>query len=402
MGIYMGIQQITKIAESLVTQGVKKLKYVTPTYHVGTAEELSLKIEQLVGDKVQISNKSPLGEFISYMKRIELEGKSFRPTFENSNSPIAQYHKYEQAQALKWGGEFKPSLRGYKDFLFDREYTLKGTSIENLIQREIPNITKEEYWQIVDKYCKEIATDVRANPCGLRQEFIDNAEKIQKWAEIFRTQNHYSNVDYKLGKRIELDQYSRFYDEKMYNQAVEEFVNFVEKITGKKVLIGCKSRMNFAVTSLSVLNNPKAYKDFDYILMSHGKGESLLDWSFSDNDKSVWEFIEKNVPKGKQVLTFCCEETMSGGMAHYDSSGILMKAFGQPVSAIASFGQPVKICESGIRHLKGHVSAIEQPKITNLGEVVTQNASMNGIAPVKDVEIVYYNLDFDKFRVENI
>ena len=397
----MGTQQVIELAETLITQGVKKARYVTPSCRVGTAEQLGLKLEQLTGDAVQISNKSHLGEFLSYMKRIKLEGKSFRSTFENSNSPIAQYHKYEQAQALKWGGEFKPSLRGYKDFLFDGEYTHKGTSIENLMQREIPNITKEEYWQIVDKYCKEIATEVRANPCGLRQEFIDNAEKIQKWAEIFRTQNHYSNVDYKLGKRIELDQYSRFYDEKMYNQAVEEFVNFVEKITGKKVLIGCKSRMNFTVTSLSVLNNPKAYKDFDYILMSHGKGESLVDWRFSDNDKSVWEFIEENVPKGKKVLTFCCEESLDGS-AHYDLSGRLMTALNQPVSAIARCGQPVKICESGIRHLKGHISAVEQPKILDLGNVVTQNASMNGIAPINNTETVYYNLDFDKYKVENL
>ena len=41
-----------------------------------------------------------------------------------------------------------------------------------------------------------------------------------------------------------------------------------------------------------------AYKDIDCILIGHGKGSSLITditspnaWRFSDNNKSVWEFI---------------------------------------------------------------------------------------------------------------
>ena len=80
----------------------------------------------------------------------------------------------------------------------------------------------------------------------------------------------------------------------MYKDAVKEYTEFVEKLTGKKVLIGCTSRMNFPISALGMFNNPKAYKDVDYILLGHGKNSSLitdtknpLTWRFSDNDKSI-------------------------------------------------------------------------------------------------------------------
>ena len=82
-----------KLAEAFVTQGVKKLKYVTPTCRVGTAEELGLNLKQLAGDSVQISKKSPLCEFMSYMKGFEKEGNSFKPTFASSESTFARYFK---------------------------------------------------------------------------------------------------------------------------------------------------------------------------------------------------------------------------------------------------------------------------------------------------------------------
>ena len=100
----------------------------------------------------------------------------------------------------------------------------------------------------------------------------------------------------------------------MYKDAVKEYTEFVEKLTGKKVRIGCTSRMNFPISALGMFNNPKAYKDVDYILLGNGKNSSLitdtknpLTWRFSDNDKSIYEFVEENVPKGKKVMAFCCE-----------------------------------------------------------------------------------------------
>ena len=72
--------------------------------------------------------------------------------------------------------------------------------------------------------------------------------------------------------------------------------------------------MNWGIQALGAFNDPKAYQNMDYILISHGKNSSLitdtknpLTWRFSDNDKSVYEFIEKNVPKGKKVMVLCCE-----------------------------------------------------------------------------------------------
>ena len=72
-----------KVISQLRTGG---LKYITPAIRVGTAEQLGLKLGQLADDTVQISNKSPLGEFMRYMKEIEREGKGFKPTFENPES----------------------------------------------------------------------------------------------------------------------------------------------------------------------------------------------------------------------------------------------------------------------------------------------------------------------------
>jgi hypothetical protein len=84
MGIY-------SIAESVIKHGVKRLQYVTPSCHVGTANELGIPLEKLVGDTVLIKHKSPLNEFMSYIQNVAREGKSYKPTFENPDSAFAKY-----------------------------------------------------------------------------------------------------------------------------------------------------------------------------------------------------------------------------------------------------------------------------------------------------------------------
>ncbi len=51
----MRLQKVTKLVEKIVTQGVKKLKYVTPSCRVGTAEELGLKLKNIEGDTLKLS-----------------------------------------------------------------------------------------------------------------------------------------------------------------------------------------------------------------------------------------------------------------------------------------------------------------------------------------------------------
>ena len=238
-----------------------------------------LRYTPLATDCVKLK-KTPLAEFKNYMAGIEREGKNFVP--ENMDSLAGQL----QVGILRKN----PSIQGYRHFIFH--------NADNL------NVSKEEYYELIDEIARKVQKEIKQNPGNLRKEFIDNAGKIHKWAEIFATQ-HFEN-----GKNI----YSKFYDEKMYKDAVKEYTEFVEKLTGKKVLIGCTSRMNFPISALGMFNNPKAYKDVDYILLGHGKNSSLitdtknpLTWRFSDNDKSIYEFVEENVPKGKKVMAFCCE-----------------------------------------------------------------------------------------------
>ena len=134
-------------------------------------------------------------------------------------------------------------------------------------------------------------------------EFIENSDKIYDWRQIFLTNS----------KNSQGVVFHKFYNKKIYNQAIKEYKKFVEQITGKKVLIGCPSRMSWGIEALGVFNNPNAYKDIDCILIGHGKGSSLITditspnaWRFSDNNKSVWEFIEKHA-NNKKIMTLVCE-----------------------------------------------------------------------------------------------
>ena len=219
----------------------------------------------------------------------------------------------------------------------------------------------------------------------------------------------YRVLAYKVinGKNI----YSKFYDEKMYNNAVKEYTEFVEKLTGKKVLIGCTSRMNWGIQALGAFNDPKAYQNMDYILISHGKNSSLitdtknpLTWRFSDNDKSVYEFIEKNVPKGKKVMVLCCETDgirKAGKTAEemFDRTGNRMYGIGNEVWATwAHQNEAIKICESGVRHIIGHCESAGSGIImSRIGEGA--GPANNSLSYLDTPKQIYYDLDFSKFTV---
>lgn len=346
---------------------------------------------QLEGDVLHM-HTSPMSEITSYFEGIAKEGRSFKPAFENPDSAFAKYYADVQSKI------FKPriGIGPLKAYIFNNADKL--------------NVSKSEYWELVDTIAANVKKEITANPNGLRKEFVENSDKIHKWAEIFSTQ-HFEN-----GKNI----YHKFYDKKMYNQAVKEYIEFVEKLTGKKVLIGCTSRMNFPISALGCFNNPKAYKDIDYILLGHGKNSSLitdtknpLTWRFSDNDKSIWEFIEQKVPKGKKVLVFCCETDglRKAGKTTtdmLDRKGQRMYSIGnEVVNDFNGENKPVKICQSGVIHIIGQMS--EQigtsAKSSGIGATPTLGKYATAdfsLAQVDNPKTIMYDLDYSKYMIENL
>ncbi|MCQ2740069.1 MAG: hypothetical protein MJ237_07570 [bacterium] len=389
-----------KVSGELIST-VAKSKYIAPKIWVKETP-FGKRLNVALTDTIKLK-RTPLSEFESYMQGIAKEGKDYKPIFEDLESPFAKYYNYVQefnlAQSKKPifkatdGSSFNippkkmcVTFENYKDYIFKNADSL--------------NISKDEYFQIIDEATKKVKESVLKNSGGLREEFVDNADRIHRWAEIFSLQNH-DKINHK-------DIFHKFYDKTMYDNAVKEYTEFVEQITGKKVLIGCKSRMNFPISALGLLNDPKAYKDVDYILLGHGKNSSLITdiahpetWRFSDNDKSIWEFIENKVPKGKKVLVFCCE---TDGLAKagktkeemIDLSGKMMFGVGNTVDGVFCRSNPAKICESGIRHIKGHCYTT--------GATVTEIGSASGadafrLHKVSNSETVYYDLDYSKFMV---
>lgn len=83
-------------------------------------------------------------------------------------------------------------------------------------------------------------------------------------------------------------------------------------------------------------------------------------YHFADNNKSIWEFIETHVPKGKRVLVGVCEnDGLTTGERRFnpqmfDQSGNYMMGIGTPVSTCFGRNNPAKICESGVCHIIGH------------------------------------------------
>lgn len=357
-----------------------------------------------VGDsQVNKTKSTPIQEFNTYLDELAKNGRDYQPVFEDPNSPFAKYYatlldnfqkqvkNYDDAisQGRKpFGGKpkyvSKPNLQNFQSFLLRNSNNL--------------NLSKEEYWQVVKEVNQNIVNEIKTNPLNFRKEIVENAEKIQEWASIFATQNP------KTGN-------SKFYDENKFNQAIKEYTQFVEQLTGKKVLIGCPSRMNWGVSILGMLNNPESYAGVDYILISHGKGSSLIQdtqnpntWRFSDNDNSVYEFIEKNVPKGKKVLAFTCEVEglkLAGKTREemIDRAGNRMLGIGSPVSGEYEESGAAKIVESGIRHIIGQISS-ERITFSDLGNTPVLDNNAGHINIANQVKKLYYDLDFSKF--ENI
>jgi len=111
-----------------------------------------LRYTPLATDCVKLK-KTPLAEFKNYMAGIEREGKNFVP--ENMDSLAGQL----QVGILRKN----PSIQGYRHFIFH--------NADNL------NVSKEEYYELIDEIARKVQKEIKQNPGNLRKEFIDNAGK---------------------------------------------------------------------------------------------------------------------------------------------------------------------------------------------------------------------------------
>lgn len=312
-------------------------------------------------DTVHITQKSALSEFKSYLEGWRLHGEDFVPKSENPNSTFMEYFNYrkEYCKTIFDKISDSSSIRLLKP---GNKIVIKDdvTSLYHFFQymeTASENATAKEYYEVVDYIASLMPQYVKNKFPQLRPEIAERSGDIFRWRSNLNVEN---KIDGELIK-------SKFFNQELKDKSISEYTKFVEELTGKKVLIGCPTRISIAIDELGIFNNPENYKDVDYILFGHGTGSSLITdtanpdtWRFSDNNNSIWEFIETNVPKGKRVLVGVCEK--DGLSVHerrfnpqmFDKSGNYMRGIGNPVSPLFCGNNPAKICESGVRHIIGH------------------------------------------------
>lgn len=349
---------------------------------------------ELAADTVQIVKKSPLAEFKNYVANWRLYGENFEPTSSNPNSVFMEYFNYRK-QICNAAGESEGARiigrRAEFKVVTSKEPVEYLMQFKNFMQTTSKLATKEQYYEIIDEIAALMPDYVGRYHRSLRPEIKERSGDIFKWRS-------YLAVETKVGEEVVP---TKFFDREKKEEALKNYTEFVENLTGKKVLIGSPSRITIAVDELGLLNDPNSYKDVDYILFGHGKGSSLVTdvedaatWRFSDSDESVWKFIEENVPRGKRVLVGVCEKDRfynSDGRfpverrrqpEMYDNSRKYMFGIGDTVHCDFGREHPAKICESGLRHIIGH-STIERYK----GYLTSFIHSTYG-----KVQNVYYNL----------
>lgn len=371
--------------------------------------ETSEVVEQGVKTPQEIDSRSSVMQDIeSYIEGYRLYGEDYIPEGLNENSVFMEFFKYKQeictARPEEIRGNIKIKARPAKDKIFDRT---KGESPESCLQMmsELRDFiltksqlaTKEDYYQIIEEMAKQMPDFVRANYPDIRPEIAENADKIFKWASYC--------VGQASGERRADGSYeiktNQFFDSERQQQAIREYTEFLENITGKKVLVGGTEVFGSFADMIGIFNNPEIYSEVDYIILGHGTGNSKITdtsspdtWKFKYNGKSVWEYMEENVPEGKKALVLVCEHD---GLSlaerkqqpdMVDNNGVHLRAIGVP--SAGSPDMPLKICTSGIRHITGQVAA----------------SYRKGVAPFIRGQVIYdhrtvmYDLDFNKYKVK--
>lgn len=94
--------------------------------------------------------------------------------------------------------------------------------------------------------------------------------------------------------------------------------------------------------------------EIKHIIIGHGTGSSVDgSWRFLGTSRSVFDFIENNIPKGEKVLLITCEEAQNA----------IKPGLGTPVNiALLDRAEPGKVVESGKRAIIGTLTQFN-PKI---------------------------------------
>ena len=140
-------------------------------------------------------------------------------------------------------------------------------------------------------------------------------------------------------------------------QDAKRACDIFEKATGIKMLMTHPGGAQSFNTNANILirDIKKGYfpKDIKYVVIGHGEGTILNDtWHVAyDPEVKIFDFIEKNIPKGEMVLVNCCETTPKE-LKHLIPKN--KPAIGKVAGEFSSsYKNPAKVVISGIRDIVG-------------------------------------------------
>ncbi len=351
-------------------------------------------------------NSDLVNEFDAYIKGLAEHGEDYVPDFIDNASPLfKEYFNYKKERNNNAGNA---DIKIRKTNTYSKMQALMD--IENFIKNKSTVATREDYIKITDEIAKLMPEYIKAKYPRVRPEIAENADKIYKWKAAMSGQKQPGTPDANGKYPITTD---KFFDAEAHDKAVKEFTEFLEEMTGKKVLVGNSVRFDEFVNMLGCFNNPDFYKDVDYIVLGHGTGSSLVTdnsdpnaWVFKGNGESVWDYISDNIPKGKKALLLVCEhdgktQTERNKMPEmYDDNGVYMDGIGDVTSGMS--GAPAKIAISGVNRVVGTVECKQTISARELmgggigGEVTVKKYSVNNISKRIDLNKTSYTTYTDK------
>lgn len=145
-------------------------------------------------------------------------------------------------------------------------------------------------------------------------------------------------------------------------KTVEKVCDKFEKATGVKMLMTDTTEAycfgDLANVFMRDMQKGRFPKDVKYVIFGHGKGSSLIasgkdKWHIAGKPEiGIFDFINKNIPKGEKVIVNCCEVTPK------QYKHLIPKdkpAIGYPTNtdASSSYYHPLKIVRSGENRIIG-------------------------------------------------
>lgn len=126
--------------------------------------------------------------------------------------------------------------------------------------------------------------------------------------------------------------------------------------TGLNLHIACSDELlSFAQTPgkvIKYIDKGKFPKEIKHVLLGHGTGSTIDDtWVISGTNEKVFDYINRNIPKGEKALVCCCEETPKKllQLLPKGKAGI-----GHVVhTELSTASRPAKIVESGRNEIIG-------------------------------------------------